>query len=126
MSTICGLPSLTLFTILHEILLDFKNSAVPFVATILNPILESFCAILIEASLSSSLILIKTIPLLGNNTLEANCDFKKASPNVFPTPITSPVDFISGPKIGSAPGNLMNGKTASLIVNKLCFNFFSF
>src|SRR5206468_11620714 len=29
-------------------------------------------------------------------------------------PITSPVDFISGPRIVSTPGNLMNGKTASL------------
>ena len=29
-------------------------------------------------------------------------------------PITSPVDFISGPRITSVPGNLANGKTASL------------
>ena len=28
-------------------------------------------------------------------------------------PITSPVDFISGPSTVSTPGNLMNGKTAS-------------
>ena len=31
-----------------------------------------------------------------------------------PVPMTSPVDFISGPRIGSASGNLMNGNTASL------------
>ena len=36
-----------------------------------------------------------------------------ASANVSPTPITSPVDFISGPRIVSTPGNLMNGNTAS-------------
>src|SRR4030095_6804310 len=36
-----------------------------------------------------------------------------ASPNVRPAPITSPVDRISGPRIGSTPGNLLNGKTAS-------------
>ena len=29
-------------------------------------------------------------------------------------PITSPVDFISGPRMGSASGNLTNGNTASL------------
>ncbi|MNN30298.1 hypothetical protein D3C81_1439430 [compost metagenome] len=28
--------------------------------------------------------------------------------------MTSPVDFISGPRIGSTPGNLANGNTASL------------
>ena len=27
--------------------------------------------------------------------------------------MTSPVDFISGPRMGSASGNLMNGNTAS-------------
>jgi hypothetical protein len=31
-----------------------------------------------------------------------------------PTPITSPVERISGPRIGSTPGNLLNGNTASL------------
>ena len=31
-----------------------------------------------------------------------------------PVPMTSPVDFISGPRIGSASGNLANGKTDSL------------
>jgi hypothetical protein len=30
-----------------------------------------------------------------------------------PTPITSPVERISGPKIGSTPKNLLNGNTAS-------------
>ena len=37
-----------------------------------------------------------------------------ASPNVVPLPITSPVDFISGPKIGSTFLNLLNGKTGAL------------
>jgi transketolase len=31
-----------------------------------------------------------------------------------PTPITSPVDFISGPRMVSTPGNLLKGNTASL------------
>ena len=31
-----------------------------------------------------------------------------------PAPITSPVERISGPRMGSTPGNLLNGNTASL------------
>ena len=46
--------------------------------------------------------------------LAPSCDLNKASPKVLPTPITSPVERISGPKMGSMPGNLLNGKTASL------------
>ena len=38
----------------------------------------------------------------------------KAAGKSFPTPITSPVDLISGPKNGSTPKNLLNGKTDSL------------
>src|SRR4051812_38043508 len=34
-----------------------------------------------------------------------------ASPKVEPTPITSPVECISGPRIGSTPANFLNGKT---------------
>ena len=44
----------------------------------------------------------------------ANCDLTNASAKVAPTPITSPVDFISGDKTGSTPGKRANGKTASL------------
>jgi len=44
----------------------------------------------------------------------ASCDLTKASPKVMPTPITSPVDFISGPRMVSTPGNFTNGNTASL------------
>ena len=44
--------------------------------------------------------------------------------------MTSPVDFISGPRIGSTSGNLSNGITASLTKNKpsgnLLLNFWSF
>jgi hypothetical protein len=47
-------------------------------------------------------------------TLAAICDFTNASPKVSPTPMTSPVDFISGPRMVSTPGNLANGNTASL------------
>ena len=30
-------------------------------------------------------------------------------------PITSPVDFISGPSVGSTPRNLMNGSTTPFV-----------
>ena len=35
----------------------------------------------------------------------------KAAPNVVEPPITSPVDFISGPRIVSTPGKRTNGNT---------------
>jgi hypothetical protein len=60
------------------------------------------------------LTLTNTLPRIGQAHAAASCDFTNASPNVSPTPITSPVDFISGPRIVSTPGNLMNGNTASL------------
>ena len=55
----------------------------------------------------------KTLPVDGSFSPAAICDLTNASPKLAPTPITSPVDFISGPSIVSAPGNLMNGNTAS-------------
>src|SRR6185503_8958124 len=53
-------------------------------------------------------------PRRGSTTPDANCAFAYASPNVRPVPMTSPGDFISGPRIGSASGNLLNGNTDSL------------
>src|SRR5699024_3485557 len=53
-------------------------------------------------------------PLVGNTSPAPICDLAKASAILSPTPITSPVDFISGPKIVSTPGNIANGKTAYL------------
>ena len=44
----------------------------------------------------------------------AGCDLAKAIPKSLEMPITSPVDFISGPSRMSAPGNFRNGKTDSL------------
>ena len=37
----------------------------------------------------------------------------QASPGVFASPSTSPVDLISGPRTGSTSGNILNGNTAS-------------
>ena len=56
----------------------------------------------------------KALPSVGSLTPAASCDLTNASPKVSPTPITSPVDFISGPRIVSTPGKRANGKTASL------------
>jgi hypothetical protein len=56
----------------------------------------------------------KALPERGSLVPAPSCDFTKASPKVLPTPITSPVDFISGPRIVSTPGNLTKGNTASL------------
>ena len=41
----------------------------------------------------------------------------KAMENLSLMPITSPVDFISGPSTMSMPANLAKGKTASLTEN---------
>src|SRR2546421_12031203 len=59
-----------------------------------------------------------TDPLSGSGVPAASCAFAKASPKFSPTPITSPVERISGPSAGSAPGNLLNGKTGDF--TKLC------
>ena len=63
--------------------------------------------------LSDVFTLINASPEVGIFLLAAFWAFAYASPNEDPIPITSPVDFISGPRIGSTDGNLSNGKTAS-------------
>src|SRR6185503_10546066 len=82
--------------------------------TSVKPRPASILATSIARGLSGFLTLTNTLPLLGRRTPAASCDLTNASANDSPTPITSPVDFISGPRIVSTPGNLMNGNTASL------------
>ena len=55
--------------------------------------------------------LMKTLPLLGNNVPAANWLLAKAIENRSLTPITSPVDFISGPSTMSTPLNFTKGNT---------------
>src|ERR1700722_4997068 len=50
-----------------------------------------------------------TAPFSGSGFPALICAFKNASPKFSPTPITSPVERISGPSAGSTPGNLLNG-----------------
>ena len=54
------------------------------------------------------------LSLIGSRTPAESCAFANASPNVAATPITSPVDFISGPRTVSTPENLDHGKTGDL------------
>ena len=56
----------------------------------------------------------KILPLVGKTVPAANWLLANAIENRSLMPITSPVDFISGPSTISTPANLMNGKTASL------------
>jgi len=55
-------------------------------------------------SLSPSRTLMNACPPVGIfPRRRATLRLDERSPNVSPTPITSPVDFISGPRIGSTP-----------------------
>src|SRR5204862_7518203 len=53
------------------------------------------------------------LPSLGNTVPAANWLLANAIENRSLTPITSPIDRISGPNTISTPENLMNGNTAS-------------
>ncbi|MNI45001.1 hypothetical protein D3C73_994030 [compost metagenome] len=90
------------------------SAAVPRVATSLKPMACRPRATSTARGLSWFFTLMNTVPDSGRRTPAASCDFTKASPKLMPTPITSPVDFISGPRMVSTPGNFTNGNTASL------------
>ena len=64
--------------------------------------------------LSKSFTETNTVPSVGILNPEAIWDLAKAMPRSCEMPITSPVDFISGPSRMSAPGNLRKGNTDSL------------
>ena len=67
------------------------------------------------STLWRSFTLRKTVPFSGSGLPALICAFRNASPKLMPTPITSPVERISGPSTGSTPGNLLNGKTGDLM-----------
>ena len=60
-----------------------------------------------------------TLPSNGRFCPAPSWDFQKAAPKLKSMPMTSPVDFISGPRIVSTPKNLLKGKTDSLTAK--CF-----
>ena len=53
-------------------------------------------------------------PFVGSEPYAAACDFANAVPKPASMPMTSPVDFISGPSTVSTPWKRPNGSTASL------------
>jgi hypothetical protein len=65
------------------------------------------------AGLSPSRTETKTVPESGRRTPAPSWDLANARPKSESIPMTSPVDFISGPSRVSTPGKRANGKTAS-------------
>src|SRR5688572_9147957 len=53
----------------------------------------------------------KATPVFGNTDPALICALTYALPKESSVPITSPVDFISGPRMVSTPGNRENGNT---------------
>ena len=88
--------------------------AVPAVATSVKPISTSRLASVITSRLSRFFTETKTLPEVGSAESAAICDLRYALRKSRSMPITSPVDFISGPSTMSTPGNLTNGNTDSL------------
>ena len=64
--------------------------------------------------LSRSRRLTNALPPCGRELSTLIWDLANALGNDVSRPMASPVDFISGPRTVSTPGNLMNGSTASL------------
>ena len=127
-----GVPLLTLFIILHFIPCFRMYSAVPFVALNLKFNLIKSLARPIPSSLWEFFKDINARPFFGSEFAAAIWLFANAMPKFLSNPITSPVDFISGPRSKSLFGNLLKGNTASLTAYipfdfsfKLNFNNFS-
>ncbi len=88
--------------------------SVPRVATSAKPISTKRRQVSVTPGLSASRTETKTVPLKGSEMPLPSCDFAKARPKSASSPMTSPVERISGPRIRSTPGKRLNGKTASL------------
>ena len=114
MSTMCGRPSLTLLIAFTGTPASAIAAAVPRVATMLKPRSCSSDATFTARALSLFLTVMHTVPPVGSLEPAPSWLLTIASPKLRPAPITSPVERISGPRIGSTPGNLLNGNTASL------------
>ena len=112
-------PSLCLRTIVARTPLRRSTSAVPSVAQISKPrSARRFTGKIIDR-LSLFATETNTRPLTGSEPYTAACDLAYAVPNDASMPITSPVDFISGPSTVSTPWpstsrKRPNGSTASL------------
>ena len=118
-STMWGRPSKTLFIFLTLNPYFSRFLAVPLVATNLNPDLVKLSAISFKWILSGFRTLKNADPFFGIFTPAASSAFSKASMKVGAMPITSPVDLISGPRIGSTDWNFSKGSTASFTEKNL-------
>ena len=87
--------------------------AVPAVAVMPKPISVSRRAMATRLGLSPSRTDRNTVPPCGRFTPAPNWALAKARSNEASSPITSPVDFISGPRTVSTLGNRAKGNTAS-------------
>ena len=110
----CGLPSCTLFTVSTRRPAACRRAAVPRVARSVNPHAASRRATSTTASFATSGTERNAFPEVGSTVPAPIWALANAAPKLPSIPITSPVDFISGPRTVSTPGNLMNGNTASL------------
>jgi hypothetical protein len=113
-STQCGRPSSTLLMVRTGIPASLMRRAVPLVATRLKPMSISRRATPTVVVLSESRTLRKAVPASGSFTPAPSWALAKARSKLTSRPITSPVDFISGPRMVSTLGKRANGKTASL------------
>ncbi len=94
--------------------LDSRKAAVPDVATSSKPSSAKVRAASRPPALSRSASDRNTAPSDGSRVPAAIWLLAKASPNVEPMPMTSPVERISGPSRVSTPGKRSKGSTASL------------
>ena len=83
----------------------------PRVAASVNPSCARSRAIGSTVGLSLLFTLMKTQPRSGRRWPAAIIALPKAAPKLSAPPITSPVDFISGPRMVSTPGKRTNGNT---------------
>ncbi len=109
----CGDPSAILLIAFTGTPIREIACAVPRVAMIWNPMSQKRAASCVAAGLSVSVTVMNTVPSIGSDTPAAACAFPNAVGKSAAIPITSPVDFISGPSTASAPANRANGSTAS-------------
>ena len=113
-STQCGRPSSTLFTTVTASPASRMRAAVPRVARMAKPMSVSRRASGDAGrSCRHRCTERNTVPLCGSFTPAPSCDLAKARSKLASSPITSPVDFISGPRMVSTFGKRANGNTAS-------------
>src|SRR3954447_2117690 len=113
-STTCGEPSPTLLIRSAGMPIRSIASAVPRVATMRKPRSCKVWAIATAPGLSLSVTVMNAVPVSGSAAPAAACALANAVGKSRATPMTSPVERISGPSTASEPSKRSNGSTASL------------